>query len=238
MLYWRTKLTVGKIVIVEDEPNLLEAVSYNLRMEGFEVLTASDGELALDVVRENNPDLVILDVMLPKLDGFELCKIIRKENDVPILMLTAKGDEIDRIVGLEIGADDYVLKPFSMRELMARVRVLFRRHRATKTHEIVDEIDSVCEGNLVVNLKAHTVQLDGTNISLKPKEYDLLALLLTNPGRAYTRDQILDEIWGPNHFGDKRTVDVHIRGLRKKIEPDSQSPKHIITIRGVGYRFQ
>ncbi len=231
-------MTVGKIVIVEDEPNLLEAVSYNLRMEGFEVLTASDGELALDVVRENNPDLVILDVMLPKLDGFELCKIIRKENDVPILMLTAKGDEIDRIVGLEIGADDYVLKPFSMRELMARVRVLFRRHRATKTHEIVDEIDSVCEGNLVVNLKAHTVQLDGTNISLKPKEYDLLALLLTNPGRAYTRDQILDEIWGPNHFGDKRTVDVHIRGLRKKIELDSQSPKHIITIRGVGYRFQ
>tara|TARA_Y100000588_G_scaffold394934_1_gene518452 strand:+ start:2551 stop:3246 length:696 start_codon:yes stop_codon:yes gene_type:complete len=231
-------LTVGKIVIVEDEPNLLEAVSYNLRMEGFEVLTASDGELALDVVRENNPDLVILDVMLPKLDGFELCKIIRKENDVPILMLTAKGDEIDRIVGLEIGADDYVLKPFSMRELMARVRVLFRRHRATKIHEIVDEIDSVCEGNLVVNLKAHTVQLDGTNISLKPKEYDLLALLLTNPGRAYTRDQILDEIWGPNHFGDKRTVDVHIRGLRKKIELDSQSPKHIITIRGVGYRFQ
>ena len=231
-------MTVGKIVIVEDEPNLLEAVSYNLRMEGFEVLTASDGELALDVVRENNPDLVILDVMLPKLDGFELCKIIRKENDFPILMLTAKGDEIDRIVGLEIGADDYVLKPFSMRELMARVRVLFRRHRATKTHEIVDEIDSVCEGNLVVNLKAHTVQLDGTNISLKPKEYDLLALLLTNPGRAYTRDQILDEIWGPNHFGDKRTVDVHIRGLRKKIELDSQSPKHIITIRGVGYRFQ
>ena len=231
-------MTVGKIVIVEDEPNLLEAVSYNLRMAGFEVLTASDGELALDVVRENNPDLVILDVMLPKLDGFELCKIIRKENDVPTLMLTAKGDEIDRIVGLEIGADDYVLKPFSMRELMARVRVLFRRHRATKTHEIVDEIDSVCEGNLVVNLKAHTVQLDGTNISLKPKEYDLLALLLTNPGRAYTRDQILDEIWGPNHFGDKRTVDVHIRGLRKKIEPDSQSPKHIITIRGVGYRFQ
>ena len=231
-------MTVGKIVIVEDEPNLLEAVSYNLIMAGFEVLTASDGELALDVVRENNPDLVILDVMLPKLDGFELCKIIRKENDVPILMLTAKGDEIDRIVGLEIGADDYVLKPFSMRELMARVRVLFRRHRATKTHEIVDEIDSVCEGNLVVNLKAHTVQLDGTNISLKPKEYDLLALLLTNPGRAYTRDQILDEIWGPNHFGDKRTVDVHIRGLRKKIEPDSQSPKHIITIRGVGYRFQ
>ena len=135
-------MTVGKIVIVEDEPNLLEAVSYNLRMEGFEVLTASDGELALDVVRENNPDLVILDVMLPKLDGFELCKIIRKENDVPILMLTAKGDEIDRIVGLEIGADDYVLKPFSMRELMARVRVLFRRHRATKTHEIVDEIDA------------------------------------------------------------------------------------------------
>ena len=127
-------MTLGKIVIVEDEPNLLEAVSYNLRMAGFEVLTASDGELALDVVRENNPDLVILDVMLPKLDGFELCKIIRKENDVPILMLTAKGDEIDRIVGLEIGADDYVLKPFSMRELMARVRVLFRRHRATKTH--------------------------------------------------------------------------------------------------------
>ena len=231
-------MTVGKIVIVEDEPNLLEAVSYNLRMEGFEVLTASDGELAFDVVREYNPDLVILDVMLPKLDGFELCKIIRKENDVPIMMLPAKGDEIDRIVGLEIGADDYVLKPFSMRELMARVRVLFRRHRATKTHEIVDEIDSVCEGNLVVNLKAHTVQLDGTNISLKPKEYDLLALLLTNPGRAYTRDQILDEIWGPNHFGDKRTVDVHIRGLRKKIELDSQSPKHIITIRGVGYRFQ
>ena len=231
-------MTVGKIVIVEDEPNLLEAVSYNLRMEGFEVLTASDGELALDVVRENNPDLVILDVMLPKLDGFELCKIIRKENDVPILMLTAKGDEIDRIVGLEIGADDYVLKPFSMRELMARVRVLFRRHRATKTHEIVDEIDSVCEGNLVVNLKAHTVQLDGTNISLKPKEYDLLALLLTNPGRAYTRDQILDEIWVPNQFGDKRTVDVHIRCLRKKIELYSQSPKHIITIRGVGYRFQ
>ena len=227
------------VLIVEDEENLLEAVRYNLEREGYTVLGAADGEDGLEAARTANPDLIILDIMLPKLDGMEVCRILRRESQVPILMLTANSEEIDRVVGLEVGADDYVVKPFSMRELVARVRAMLRRSRLVG--EYADRIDSaerVRSGDLELDLAAHTVQLRGQPIDLKPKEYDLLSLLMTNRGRAFTRDQILERLWGHDFVGDTRTVDVHIRWLREKLEVEAGSPKRIITIRGVGYRFQ
>ena len=225
------------VLVVEDEENLLEALRYNLDREGYQVHTALDGDIGLDCVRRETPDLVILDVMLPKLDGFELCRIIRGESDVPVLMLTARGEEMDRVVGLELGADDYVLKPFSMRELLARVRALLRRSRATASRGPRDNERLVTAGPLVVDLTGHTVLLAGEPIALKPREFELLVLLVTNEGRAFTRDQILDRLWGQDYIGDIRTVDVHIRGLRKKIESDPNLPTRISTIRGIGYRF-
>ncbi len=228
-----------RILIIEDEENLLEALRYNLQKEGYQLLTAVDGERGLELAREAKPDLVVLDIMLPKLDGYEVCRLLRREADTPILMLTAKAEEVDRVVGLELGADDYVTKPFSMRELLARVRALLRRSRmvsevapATATPQVIKA------GNLEVNLDSHVATLKGTPLELTPREFDLLVLLMTNKGRAFTRDQILERLWGHDYFGDSRTVDVHIRWLREKIEGDPGSPGRIITIRGVGYRFE
>ena len=226
-----------RLLIVEDEENLLTALKYSLEREGFSTSTATDGEQALEEARQGNPDAVILDIMLPKLDGLEVCRILRREIDVPILMLTAKGEEIDRVVGLELGADDYITKPFSMRELVARVRAVLRRSgspsdaRSPRTKEVLRS------GDLELDQTSHTVTLGGIPINLKPREFELLAHFVANRGRAFTRDQILERLWGHDFIGDARTVDVHVRWLRQKIEHEPGSPKRIITVRGVGYRF-
>lgn len=229
---------MNTVLVVEDEENLLEALRYNLEREGYAVNTAIDGEQALLLARDSAPDLVILDVMLPQLDGFEICRILRRRSDVPILMLTARGEEIDRVVGLELGADDYVTKPFSIRELMARVRNLLRRsHRAPSAADDASPADILRSGDLEVDSVSHIVRLNGELLELKPREFDLLALLAKNKARAFTRDQILERLWGHDYYGDSRTVDVHIRWLREKIEPQPSKPVRIVTIRGVGYRF-
>ena len=228
-------MTNRSVLVVEDEENLVEALRYNLEHEGYAVLTAPDGGSGLETARAALPDLVILDVMLPNLDGLEVCRILRRETDVPILMLTAKGEEIDRVVGLEIGADDYVTKPFSMRELMARVRAMLRRPRKSASARMAEPLRA---GSLAVDVDAHQASLNGKELRLKPREFDLLALFMRNPGRAFTRDQILEQLWGHDYIGDVRTVDVHVRWLREKIEADPSTPARIITIRGVGYRFE
>ena len=227
--------TSRSVLVVEDEENLLEALRYNLEHDGHSVLTAADGAKGLETARSALPDLIILDVMLPGLDGLEVCRILRRETDAPILMLTAKGEEIDRVVGLELGADDYVAKPFSMRELMARVRALMRRPRSRTPRPSAEPLRA---GPLTLDAEAHSARLGEDELRLKPREFDLLALFMRNPGRAFTRDQILERLWGRDYIGDVRTVDVHVRWLREKIESDPSAPARIITIRGVGYRFE
>ena len=225
------------VLVVEDEENLLKAIKYNLEKDGYKVQPAMDGEQGLELARRLEPSMIILDIMLPKLDGIEVCRILRRESNVPILMLTAKSEEIDRVVGLELGADDYVTKPFSMRELLARTKAILRRYSLSASDNAKDSGKVLKAGKLEVNISKHVVTLDGATLELKPREFDLLALLVENAGRALTRDQILESIWGRDYYGDTRTVDVHIRWLREKIEGDPGSPKRIITIRGVGYRF-
>ena len=228
----------GTVLIIEDEENLQEALKYNLEREGYEVITASDGVRGLGLARERLPDLVILDVMLPQLDGLEVCRLLRREHDTPIIMLTAKGEEVDRVVGLELGADDYITKPFSMRELLARLRTVLRRTRNHARDDALPSSEVFTSGDLEVDLGSHIVRLAGEELELKPREFDLLALLVANKGRAFTRDQILERLWGQDYIGDTRTVDVHIRWIRQKLETGPGSPHRIITIRGVGYRFQ
>ena len=224
-----------RVLVVDDEANLRHTLGYALRQEGYEVLTAEDGEAGLDAFRTAKPDLVILDVMLPRLDGFEVCRRIRRESDVPILMLTARDTELDTVVGLEIGADDYIAKPFSMRELVARVRAMLRRApRVTEpvTAGIVDI------GGLRLDGPKHRVTADGAEISLKPREFDLLAFLMTNPGQVFDRDQILARVWGFDYAGDPRTVDTHVKTLREKLRDNADRPRWVETVRGVGYRFK
>ena len=231
-------MSAQTVLIIEDEENILEAVRYNLEREGYRVLAAQDGEEGLNITRQASPDLVLLDIMLPRLDGFELCRILRRESDVPILMLTAKGEEIDRVVGLELGADDYVTKPFSMRELVVRVRNLLRRSGASSGREAQPTANSVLSVNgLEVDVDGHTARLDGQPLQMKPREFSLLTLLMQNTGRVFTREQILERLWGYDYMGDTRTVDVHVRWLREKIESEPSKPRRIVTIRGVGYRF-
>ena len=226
-----------KILVVEDEENILEAIKYSLSKEGYEVYGASDGEIGLEKAKELSPNLVILDVMLPSLDGFEVCRLLRKDMDVPVFMLSAKSEEIDRVVGLEIGADDYITKPFSMRELMARVRNALRRANEERGNLNSSKSEKIVAGELEINLASHMVRLSGMSIEMKPREFSLLALLASNAGRAYSRDQILESLWGHAYIGDVRTVDVHVRWIREKIEDDPSRPTKIVTVRGVGYRF-
>ena len=228
----------GTVLVVEDEENILEALRYNLEREGYVVYTASDGEDGLNLARSSKPDLVILDVMLPKMDGFEICRILRGEMDVPIIMLTARGEEVDRVVGLELGADDYVTKPFSMREFMVRVRNMLRRVKLTSQSQSgLPDGDVLVAGDLEMALASHIVRRDGTAVDMKPREYDLLALLVKNSGRVFSRDQLLQQLWSQDYYGDSRTVDVHVRWLREKIEKNPSKPERIVTVRGVGYRF-
>ena len=227
-----------KILVVEDEENILEAIKYSLTSEGFDVYGAEDGEKGLEMARELAPDLVVLDVMLPKIDGFEVCRMLRKDMDLPVFMLSAKAEEIDRVVGLEIGADDYITKPFSMRELVVRVRNSLSRRSLTaseNTSSVSKEI--IKSADLEIDLTSHVIRLNGENLEMKPREFDLLVMLASSKGRAFSRDQILERLWDHEYIGDIRTVDVHVRWIREKIEVDPGKPSRIVTIRGVGYRF-
>ncbi|MFP3974685.1 MAG: winged helix-turn-helix domain-containing protein [Chloroflexota bacterium] len=229
---------MNKLLVVEDESALLEVLRYNLEGEGYAVVTASDGAQALDIARAESPDLIILDVMLPQLDGFEVCRILRKDMNMPILMLTVKDEEVDKVLGLELGADDYMTKPFSMRELKARVKAMLRRS-ASQTAVDEDAREPVFEvGDLVLDTGSRGVTLGGKPIGLKPKEFDLLAFLMRNKGQVFTRDRLLERIWGYEYIGDSRTVDVHIHWLRQKLETDPSDPARLITVRGVGYKLE
>lgn len=221
------------VLVVEDEPTLVSAISYNLRRSGFDVISASDGVAGLQAARREHPDLIVLDLMLPKMDGLEVCRRVRAESGVPILMLTARAEEGDRVAGLDLGADDYVPKPFGMRELVARVRALLRRSSAGDHAEG----DVLRAGAIEIDLRGRTVRRDGREVPLKPKEFDLLALLAEHAGQVFTRDQILEHAWGYDFLGGSRTVDVHVRWLREKLEDDPARPVHLRTVRGVGYKF-
>jgi DNA-binding response OmpR family regulator len=226
--------TAKKILVVDDEATLVATIKYNLEREGYSVLTAADGEVALATARESSPDLILLDLMMPKLDGLEVSRILRRETKVPIIMLTARDSEVDKVVGLELGADDYVTKPFSMQELMARVRALLRRAAQGPSEEDA----ALVTGNLRIDLRRKEATLDGVPLSLKPKELDLLIFFARNRGRASTREQLLKQVWGYDFAGDSRTVDVHVRWLREKIEAEPARPARLVTVRGVGYRFE
>ena len=229
-------MTKGSILLVEDEENIREALKYILTQENYSVTIASDGSEGLSLAQELNPDLILLDVMLPEIDGMELCKIIRSASDVPIIMLTARSEEVDKVLGLEIGADDYITKPFSKHELLARIRAVLRRVTSnTEQHEVTSEI--LQSGKITLNKKSHIVTIHGINLDFTPREFSLLQLLMENQNRALSRDQMLELIWGEDWYGDTRTVDVHVRWIRQKIEVDSANPKIIVTVRGVGYRF-
>lgn len=224
-----------RILVVDDEPHILELVKYNLAQEGYEVLTAHDGAQAVARARDSQPDLIILDIMLPYVDGLEVCRQIRRDSAVPIIMLTAKGGELERVVGLEIGADDYVTKPFSPRELVARVRAILRR---TGAEALPGQPGPLRGGRLILDPNTHEVTLDGRTVDLTAKEFELLRLLLSHPNRVFTRDFLLEHIWGYDYYGSTRTVDMHISRLREKIEDDPGSPTYIVTVRGVGYKFK
>jgi DNA-binding response OmpR family regulator len=220
-----------KLLLVEDDQVLRETVTYNLTQEGYEVIQAGDGITALNLAREQKPDLILLDVALPELDGLTVCRTLRREMDAPIILLTARGGEVDRIVGLDSGADDYITKPFSLGELLARLRAVLRRGQRGSTTQLKS-------GNLSVNLVGRRVTLAGKELNLTPREFDLLAELIRHKGAVLTRDLLLQRVWGFDFAGDTRTVDVHIRALREKIEDDPSNPQRIDTVRGLGYRFE
>jgi len=230
-----------KILIIEDDITLQEILVYNLSRQGYDVKAAENGEEGLDLVRRFSPDLLILDVMLPVLDGLEICRILRGEMTIPILMLTAKDAEIDRVVGLEMGADDYLTKPFSMRELIARVKALLRRVKLDlekkETNQLEEKKKEIKLNDLSVNIVRREVFINETQVQLKPKEYDLLLFIVKNKGQVLSRELILDRVWGWDFSGGSRTVDVHMRWLREKIERDPAHPQKIVTVHGVGYRF-
>jgi DNA-binding response OmpR family regulator len=223
-----------RILIIEDEAAIAEAVAHTLTREGFETRVAAEGEAGLHLAEQFAPDLVILDLMLPKLSGLDVCRLLRRHSTVPIIMLTAKAEEVDRVIGLELGADDYVVKPFGMRELVARVRAALRRQQVRAQPEARP---SFHDEHLFVDFSRPEVTVGGEEVALAPQELSLLQVLLAHRGRVRTRQQLLEEAWGGDEFIDPRTVDVHIRWLRKKLEPDPERPRYIETVRGLGYRF-
>lgn len=222
------------VLVVDDEKTLVKALKFNLEKEGFRVDQAYDGEEALEKVYDLKPDIVVLDLMLPKLDGFEVCRRIRRRYDIPIIMLTARAEDIDKVLGLELGADDYLTKPFNSRELVARIRAILRR--STVREEEAKKIIQI--GDLTVDLLQHRVRLGEREINLTSKEFALLSYLAANAGNVYSRQELLDDVWGPDYFGDVRTVDVHIRHLREKLEEDPGNPRLIITVWGTGYKIR
>jgi DNA-binding response OmpR family regulator len=225
------------ILVVEDETTLRETLADALEVEGFRVVSAGDGREALARFRADRPDLVLLDLMLPELSGIEVCRIIRAVSGVPIVMLTAKDSELDKVVGLELGADDYVTKPFSLRELSARIRALFRRSEQVRASD--PEVGAMVDlGRVQVDLAGHRLLRDGASLPIKPKAFELLAFLLRHPGQAFSRDQLLEHVWGYDYAGETRTVDVHVHWLRSTLEDDASAPQFIHTVRGVGYVFR
>ena len=226
-----------RILVVDDETTLRETLAEALEQDGLEVITAADGKEALEQFRAGSPDLVLLDLMLPQISGIEVCRILRRESTVPIVMLTAKGSEIDKVVGLELGADDYVTKPFSLRELMARIRAQLRRLDSIEAAPDGAEPGSapVQLGAVTVDLAGHRLLRDGSELSLKPQAFELLAFLVRHPGQVFSRDQLLDKVWGYDYAGETRTVDVHVHWLRSAIEVDPSQPRYLQTVRGVGY---
>ena len=231
------------ILTVDDEEHILELISYNLELNGYEVLKALTGEEALEILDQHQVDLVLLDRMLPGIDGIEVLKQIRgdkNKKDLPVILLTAKSEEFDKVVGLEIGADDYICKPFGVHELIARIKAVLRRSGdggLAAEEDGEEDKDRICIDNLVINYTTRVVTVDGREVDLSLKEFELLYLLASNRNRVYSRDTLLEKIWGYDYMGETRTIDVHIRNLRKKIEQDPDHPEHVKTVRGVGYKF-
>ncbi len=225
------------VLVVDDEPSFIEALKVGLRREGFEVRTAADGRAALAEINESEPDLVLLDVMLPGMSGLDVCREIRKTSRVPLIMVTARGEEIDAVVGLEVGADDYVSKPYRLRELVARIRAVLRRTSGQPV-EPDSDVSSLSEGDVSLDIDRHELRVRGELVTLALKEFDLLAYLLSNAGRVVTRDSLMANVWGYSYIGDTKTIDVHVKRLRAKIEDDPSIPQRITTIRGLGYRYE
>lgn len=225
----------SRILVVEDEPGLADSVRYALETEGFEVVVAETGPNAVDAARRGATDLILLDLMLPEMSGLDVCRQVRTFSDVPIIMLTAKDSEADKVAGLELGADDYVTKPFSMRELVARIRAHLRR--SAKTGVLAESNEVLRGGGIELDIDAHETRVEGDAVDLRPKEFELLESLMRRKNRLAARHTLIDEVWGPSYFGDTKTLDVHIKRLRQKLEPDSSHPKHIVTVRGLGYKF-
>ncbi len=223
-----------RVLVVDDEPGIVELVQYNLEREGFLVSVEGDGIAALARAKADVPDLIVLDVMLPGMSGLDVCRNLRQFTDVPVILLTARKDEVDRVLGLELGADDYVTKPFSPRELVARIKAILRR--SAKPRESTDGL--VSAHGLVINPERRNVAVDGREVGLTFTEFELLHIMARHPGRAFTRDELLARVWGEDYYGDVRTVDVHIRHLREKLEEGTATPRFIETVRGVGYRFR
>ena len=224
----------ARILVVEDEESLADTVRYNLEREGYAVRVSGDGRGALERFREESPDLVILDLMLPEVSGLDVCRTIRSDSDVPIIMVTAKDSEADKVAGLELGADDYVTKPFSMRELVSRVRANLRR---TRPHASAPADEVLVGGPVRMDVARHEVSVGNGAVSLPPKEFELLEAFLRRKGRLLTRDFLIEEVWGADYFGDTRTLDVHVKRLRRKLEKDPHHPSHLLTVRGLGYKF-
>lgn len=228
-------MTEVRVLVIEDEEPLADSIKYNLELEGYHVDIALGGNSGLRKFKEGAPSLVLLDVMLPEISGLDLCRMFRALSDVPIIMITARDSEADKVSGLELGADDYVTKPFSMRELLARVRANLRR-RAMKDHpELESEV--LRGGPIVLDVGRHEVEVDGESVQLRPREFELLAAFLRNKGLLMTRERLITEIWGLDYFGDTKTLDVHIKRVRKQVEPDPKRPRHLVTVRGLGYKF-
>jgi two-component system response regulator VicR len=230
-------MTTKNILIIEDEISISDIIKFNLVKDGFSVDTAYDGESGLKKALTTSPDLVLLDIMLPIMDGFEVCKGIREVSNVPIIMLTAKEEELDKVLGLELGADDYITKPFGMRELIARIKANTRRHEAPTSNDTTPgEVESY--GNLVIDMNKYEIQKNGEALDLTLREFELLKYLTERENKVFSREQLLKEVWGYEYYGDIRTVDVTVRRLREKLEDDSSDPKYIMTKRGIGYYFR
>jgi len=227
------------ILVVDDEPVFIEALTISLEREGFGVIAAADGPAALKAISEKDPDLILLDVMLPGMSGIDVCREIRKSSSVPVIMVTAKGEEIDAVVALEVGADDYITKPYRLRELIARIRAILRRsENSPKEDETISNPEVLVEGAVRLDLERHELSVDGELVSLALREFELLSYLMENSGRVVTRESLMQNVWGWDYIGDTKTIDVHVKRLRSKIESDPAAPLRISTIRGVGYRYE